>query len=102
MIGFRRFRFALLLALGVLVLSGTPALSNRDIASQQIVPDSEGDLFLVSTGGGHHRPDGIIQEPQKPTGVSPTSGASFPEVAWILRDLLKSVWLTTWKTGILP
>lgn len=102
MTGLTRFRFGLVLflALGVLALSSTPALSNLDIVSQQIVPDSDGGLWLVGTGGGHPGPDRIVQEPREPAAVSTEAG--FLEVLEILRDRLKSIWLTTWKAGILP
>ncbi len=115
MMDLRRFPFAALLALGVLLLSTAPAFSNRDIASQQIVPDSEEDLFLLGTGGGN-RPHGIVHEPQSEQ-VVPHGDEGFEYFGgrapvpdriagsvWLapsFHELVRSVWLLTWKRGIL-
>lgn len=106
MIGFRRFRVALLLALGLSVLTSTAAWSYRSIAQDQIVPDADGDYDSV-TGGGGTRPDQRVHGESGQVGTKPAistppeSGGVEPSMPTLI-EILKCLWLATWETGIFP
>jgi hypothetical protein len=102
MMGFRRFRFALLLAVG-LTLVASPAAWALKAQSEQIMPDGLDDTVSV-TGGSSPR-QGLGGQPE---GVAADAAALQPRADRVvlpmpsLRELLKSIWLVTWSTGLLP
>lgn len=100
MTGLRRFRFALFLALGFALLPASSAWSLLDIAAGQIVPHGDGGYEYYG-GGGAPMPERIAPEPGGGIQDEPMAdrvGATTPS----LHELIRSVWLLTWKTGVLP
>ncbi len=103
MTGLRRFRFALFLALGFALLPASSAWSLRDIVAGQIVP--HGDEGIEYFGGsGAPNPEGIGAGSGDATRVErQLPRADRVQItAPILYELVRSVWLLTWKTGVLP
>ena len=103
MTGLRRSRFALLLALGFALLPASSAWSYSEAVGEPVVPDGDAGYQYIS-GGGAPRPDGIVQAPgdgipsERHLSRADRVGVTAPS----FYELVRSVWLLTWKTGILP